>query len=151
MTLIKLCFASGLTIVTALIVIQFVPVTRTNPADQGQLVAPPEIQLTLRRSCYECHSNETRWPWYSRVAPISWLIVRDVDLGRKEVNFTEWGNYYPAVRRRKLEWIGRALREEMMPPWTYRLIHPSASLSDADRDALQRWIQFQITTPSSGK
>jgi len=146
----RIASAAGLAIVAALASAQFVASKRTNPPPRGSLVAPAEIEATLRRACYDCHSNETRWPWYSRVAPLSWLIVRDVTLGRKEVNFSEWGNYYPATRARKLEWIGRALREEKMPPWSYRLMHPGARISDADRAALERWIEFTLT-PSTQK
>ncbi len=130
-----------------LLAAQFISAKPTNPPGQGTLVAPPNIEATLGRSCYDCHSNETRWPWYSRVAPLSWLIVRDVNLGRKEINFSEWGRYYPATRRRKLEWMGRALRGEKMPPWSYRLMHPGAHLKDADRAALERWIESKLTTP----
>ena len=131
----------------ALVAAQFVPVERTNPPQDSALVAPPEIEATLRRACYDCHSNETEWPWYSRIAPLSWYIARDVNLGRKEINFSQWGSYYPARRRRKLEWIGRALHEEKMPPWYYRLMHPDARLTQADRDALQHWIESVLSPP----
>ena len=129
----------------ALVVAQFIPVKRTNPAGEGMLLTPPDIKLTLRRACYDCHSNQTQWPWYSHIAPVSWLIVRDVDLGRREINFSEWGSYYPATRRRKLEWMGRALREEKMPPWFYRLMHPGANVTEADRAELERWIKDTLT------
>jgi len=131
----------------AFVAAQFVAVTRTNPSAQGSLAAPSQIQAILKHACYDCHSNETRWPWYSRVAPLSWPIVRDVNLGRKEINFSEWGSYYPVTRRRKLEWMGRVLQEEKMPPWSYRLMHPGARLTEADRDALQRWIESELTAP----
>ena len=63
------------------IVIQFVPVNRTNPPVEGDLRAPTEVLSVLRRACYDCHSNETVWPWYSRVAPLSWVIAHDVTRG----------------------------------------------------------------------
>ncbi len=103
MTSVRIAAAGCLAAAVVLIAGQFVPAKRTNPPVQGVLVAPPEIEATLRRACYDCHSNETRWPWYSRVAPLSWFIVRDVEVGRKEINFSEWGSYYAATRRRKLE------------------------------------------------
>ncbi len=131
--------------------IQFVPAQRTNPPSHGKLLAPPRIDEVLKRACYDCHSNESHWPWYSHVAPLSWLIVRDVDLGRKEINFSEWRSYYPATRRRKLEWMGRAVREENMPPWPYRLMHPGARLTNADRAALERWVESVLTTSSPRK
>ena len=136
----------------ALAVVQFVPSPPPKISDapaQTALPAPPPIEAMLRRACYDCHSNETRWPWYSRVAPFSWVLVRDVNQGRSEINFSEWGSYYPATRRRKLEWMGRALREEKMPPWFYRLMHPGARLTDADRAALERWIESRLNTTSA--
>jgi heme-binding protein len=127
---------------------QFVRVQRTNPPATGDVSAPPRIEATLRRACYDCHSNETRWPWSSRVAPISWLVVHDVELGRQEINFSEWGEYYPATRRRKLQWTDRALRQEAMPPWAYRMVHPDARLTEEDRAALERWINREISSAS---
>lgn len=143
------CTTVLVVVAAALAAAQFVPAKRTNPPAQGSLVAPLPIAATLRRACYDCHSNETRWPWYSRVAPVSWLIVRDVNLGRKEINFSEWSSYYPRTRRRKLEWMGRALHEEEMPPSSYRLMHPDARLTDADRAALLRWTESALNTSST--
>jgi Haem-binding domain len=142
----KLAWALTLMASGFLLAAQFVPATRTNPPSLGALSAPPEIAATLKRACYDCHSNETRWPWYSYVAPLSWFIIHHVMLGRKEVDFSEWGSYYPATRHRKLEWIGRALHEEKMPPWSYRLMHPGARLSETDRVALDYWINSALTT-----
>jgi len=141
---------AALVILVIVLAILVFAVDRTNPPSKGALEAPPEIEATLRRACYDCHSNWTHWPWYSYVAPVSWLIARDVNLGRKEINFSEWGSYYPATRRRKLEWMGRALGEEKMPPWSYRLMHPGARLTDADRAALERWIESTLN-PSSAE
>jgi hypothetical protein len=132
-------------IVGGLLLAQLVPVQRANPPAKGDVSAPPRIEATLRRACYDCHSNETRWPWYSRVAPISWLAAHDVELGRKEINFSEWGEYYPTTRKRKLQWMDRALRQKAMPPWQYRIIHPGARLTEEDRAALEQWIDSEIT------
>lgn len=149
MTLRKLARLAALAVSVVLLAAQLVPVKRTNPPSLGTLPAPPQIDATLKRACYDCHSNETRWPRYSRFAPLSWVIVHDVTFGRKEVNFSEWGSYYPATRRRKLEWMGRALREGKMPPWDYRLLHPGARLTKADRAALERWIESALAAPST--
>lgn len=118
------------------------------PRSSGDIVVPPQIEALLTRACYDCHSNHTRWPWYSRVAPASWLVARDVELGRKELNFSEWGSYYPQTRRRKLQWMGRVLREGSMPPWNYRLMHPRARLNEAERAMLERWIDSGISAPA---
>ena len=144
-----IAYTTAVVMTAALVAAQFVPATRTNPPVQSNLVAPLPIAATLRRACYDCHSNETRWPWYSGVAPVSWLIVRDVNFGREEVNFSKWGSYYPRTRRRKLQWMGRALHEKEMPPWSYRLMHPGARLTEADRAGLLSWIESTLNTSST--
>jgi len=131
--------------------IQLIPVRRANPPVIGDIAASAEISASLRRSCYDCHSNETRWPWYSRIAPYSWFLVKDVKRGRQELNFSDWGTYYPATRHRKLEWIGRAVRDKAMPPWSYRLMHPGARLSEADRAAIEHWIESALAAPAKQK
>ena len=133
----------------ALLLAQLVPVERINPPVTGDLSAPPRIEATLRRACYDCHSNETRWPSYSRVAPISWLAAHEVERGRKQINFSDWGEYYPATRKRKLQWTDRAIRQEAMPPWPYRILHPDAGLTEDDRAALERWIDGEISGQSA--
>lgn len=142
--------AAGLLIVgAALSAAQLITAPVSNPPVTGDISAPPQIESTLRRSCYDCHSNETQWPWYSKVAPLSWMAAHDVALGRKEVNFSEWRSYYPATRRRKLQWIGRAVHEEAMPQWWYRLMHRDAKLTPADRLALERWVESQLSGPEN--
>ena len=127
-----------------LVAIQLVPSGVSNPASRGEVSAQPEIQETLRRSCYDCHSNQTQWPWYAHVAPFSWAVARDIELGRRQLNFSEWGDYYPVTRKRKLQWMGRALQQEVMPPLSYRLIHPSSRLSPQERAHLERWIDTEL-------
>ena len=136
------------------VAVQLVPLERVNlpvppllpsPPSTGDIGAPPQIEALLARACYDCHSNRTKWPWYSHVAPVSWLLARDVALGRKELNFSEWRSYYPQTRRRKLQWMGRVLRERSMPPWAYRLMHPGARLNGAERAMLDRWIDAGIS------
>ena len=74
----------------AFVAIQFVPVDRTNPPVKTEIAAPAEIHDLLRRSCYDCHSNQTRWPFYAWVAPVSWFVVDHVEDGRADLNLTEW-------------------------------------------------------------
>jgi len=131
----------ALVLVAAAAAIQFFPAARTNPPARQPLKPPPAVLKVLRRGCFDCHSNETRWPWYSHLAPASWIVVHHVNRGRQELNFSEWGGYYPATRRRKLEWIGRAVSEGGMPPWWYRLMHRKARLSQADCMLLKRWVE----------
>jgi hypothetical protein len=70
--------------------------------------------------------------------------VHDVERGRQELNFSEWGSYYFATQIRKLQWMGRALREENMPPWTYRIFHPGTGLTQRDSTVLEQWIEAEI-------
>ncbi len=130
---------------------QLVPVRIANPPSRGDVAAPPEVEQTLRRSCYDCHSNQTQWPWYTRIAPLSWLVAHDVNAGRRQINFSQWSDYFPATRARKLKWMDRALRGEAMPPWPYRAMHPSSRLGPADRDRLQRWIAAELAADESGR
>jgi mono/diheme cytochrome c family protein len=96
----------------------------------------PRTRELTARACFDCHSNETRWPWYSNVAPVSWLVQRDVDEGREEVNFSEWGT--------SLEESGEpaeAVAEGEMPPWYYTPLHPEARLTPEERQALVRGLE----------
>jgi len=122
-----------------LLLAQLVPVDRTNPPGGAEVAAPPEVHAILKRACYDCHSSETVWPWYSRVAPVSWLIARDVREGRNEVNFSIFTQYPEKRRRRKWKEIPEQIEKSEMPPWFYTAVHPEARLSDADRAALLRW------------
>jgi hypothetical protein len=112
---------------------------RTNPPVTADLQAPPDVQNVLRRSCYDCHSNETVWPWYSAVAPMSWLLHYDVTTGRQKLNFSEWGSLLPEEQVKPRREIIEALREGEMPPWYYLPMHPSARLTPADAGLVERW------------
>jgi len=96
----------------------------------------------MRRACYDCHSNETQWPWYARVAPVSWLVVRDVNRGRKHINFSSWDKYSddPETAIRKLRNLDKVMHNGTMPLWYYLPEHPDARLSDADREVLEDWV-----------
>jgi Haem-binding domain len=141
-------------VVVALGVMQLMPVQRPELAraqsEPADIAAPPQIEATLRRACYDCHSDETHSPWYSAIAPVSWLVAHDVDYGRREMDLSQWQNYYPATRLRKMEWMGRALHEEVMPPWPYRLMHPRARLSNEDRSTLEQWVEAQVEASQKG-
>jgi len=126
-------------IVLALIVAQFVPVERTNPPVEEEVPAPANVRAMLRRACYDCHSNETRWPWYSHVAPVSWLVAHDVHEARKHLNFSTWNQYNAKRQARKLNEVWEEVDEGEMPLWYYLAIHRDAVLSDADRALLREW------------
>ena len=120
---------------------QFIPVTRTNPPVTGDIPAPPEIKALLRNACYDCHSHETVWPWYSRVAPASWLVASDVKEGRGHLNFSTWSDYKPAKQGVLLEDAAEQVQEGEMPPLPYTWMHPLSRLTDAQKERLTTWMK----------
>jgi len=118
---------------------QVVPVERGNPPVTADLRAPPEVHAVLRRACYDCHSNETVWPWYAGVAPVSWLVARDVREGRDELNFSAWDPAAPRAAK-ALRKCAEELREGEMPPGPYVALHPQARLGEAERALLLGWL-----------
>jgi hypothetical protein len=115
-----------------ILVIQLVPMQRTNPKVESEIVVAPEFRDILKRSCYDCHSNETVWPWYSKVAPASWLVVGHVNEGRSRLNFSTWSQYDASQQAGKLREMGEEIKEGGMPLFSYLLLHPKAKLSAAD-------------------
>ena len=131
----------GIGCIAVVIVLQFVPVARVNPTERGQPAAASQVQALLQRACYDCHSNETRWPWYSQVAPVSFLIARDVTDGRRELNFSLWNQYNERRKSRKLKEIAEQVEKGKMPQWYYVPFHPEAQLSPAERDLILSWAK----------
>ena len=124
--------------------LQLVPLPRTNPPVEGALSAPPEVQTILDRSCADCHSHATLWPWYAHVAPISWLLVYDVHEGREHMNLSNWQKYSPKRQRNKTREIWEQVEEGEMPLPPYLWLHPNAKLSEAERETLQRWSEVHV-------
>jgi hypothetical protein len=131
--------------VTALAAIQFLPVQRRNSPAGGELTAPPEVTAALRGACYDCHSSQTRWPFYSAIAPISWLVAHDVNQGRRRLNFSDWNAYAsdPQTAGQKLNRVAELVDRGAMAPWYYRLLHPGARLSGAQRRLIVQWARQQ--------
>jgi hypothetical protein len=135
--------------VVALAGLQLVPVGRTNPPVESEVPAPTNVRNALRRACYDCHSNETVWPWYSHVAPLSFWIARDVKVGRGELNFSAWNRIETRQQVKKLKESWEEISEGEMPPWFYAGMHRDAALSNEDRTALQAWGLGGSPTASS--
>jgi len=131
----------GLGVLALFAVAQAIPVERTNPAARSDVQAPPEVSALLRRACYDCHSNETRWPWYSQVAPVSWFLAHHVEEGRKELNFSEWPVLDFEAQGHDLQDIEEQVSEGKMPLRTYKLLHPEARLDEAERSRLLQWAR----------
>ncbi|MGH0032716.1 MAG: heme-binding domain-containing protein [Myxococcota bacterium] len=116
------------------VLVQLVPYGRDHanpPVAQEPAWDAPATRELFFRACGDCHSNETVWPWYANVAPVSWLVQRDVDEGREHFNVSEWGR-----PKNEGDEAAEMLREGEMPPWFYLPAHPEAQLADAERDAL---------------
>ena len=128
---------SVLSLLVVLVPIQAIPYGRnyTNPPIVREPLWIDSATRTLaKRACFGCHSNETVWPWYSRVAPVSWLVRFDVDEGRRELNFSDWRS--GAREGERPDRIGREVAEGSMPPVMFRPAHPEARLSDAEKRRL---------------
>lgn len=141
----KLCTAKtfrliGVFGILVVVVIQLIPVNRDNPPVESEIAAPLEVRAVLRRACYDCHSNETTWPWYSKVAPVSWLIASHVEEGRKELNFSSWDKYSDKKKVKKLKESWEEIVEGEMPPWDFLLMHRDARLSPEDKELVHKWI-----------
>ncbi len=131
----------GLALIVIVIGIQLIPVDKSNPPERGAAAAPADVQTLLRRACFDCHSNETVWPWYSQIAPGSLLIARDVKNGRKEVNFSTWEKYDEKRKARKLKEIAKQVEKGGMPLFYYLPLHPEAKLSPAERELIVNWAK----------
>jgi mono/diheme cytochrome c family protein len=130
----KIILWGAIVIVVGFGLIQLVPYGRehTNPAvvQEPEWDSPRTRELAAR-ACFDCHSNETTWPWYSNIAPVSWLVQRDVDQGRRRFNLSDWGQ-----RSWDGDRMAEAVSEGEMPPWFYLPLHPQARLSDGEKQAL---------------
>jgi hypothetical protein len=109
----------------------------------------PQTRALAQRACFDCHSNETVWKWYSNIAPFSWLIQSDVDRGRSELNFSEWDQQTSDPRRTRAanpDRIARAIQEGEMPPGTYVPMHPEANLTQTEKDQLIQGLKTTLST-----
>lgn len=134
----------SLVVLGLVLVAQLVPYGRDH-SNPPSLAEPSWDRATTRalaeRACFDCHSNQTRWPWYSHVAPMSWLVQSHVDEGRRELNFSEWNRGNPEARE-----AAETVREREMPPRSYLLLHPEARLTDAEREQLARGLDATLSS-----
>jgi len=136
---------SGLVLVLAFVAIQFVPYGRDHvnpPVGAEPTWDSPGTRALAKQACFDCHSNETEWPAYSRVAPVSWLIQRDVSEGRAVLNFSEWQRPQEEAKEAAEEVL-----EGEMPLRIYQLMHAHARLSAADRERLARGLERTLGRP----
>jgi hypothetical protein len=126
---------------------QLVPVRRSNPPVEAPLRPPADVAAILQRSCGDCHSNETRWPWYARLAPASWLVARDVQVGRKNLDYSYWGQLSSAEQRREAQSIVGQVTSKAMPYRPYLILHPRARLSADEVKRLREWFSSPEAWP----
>jgi hypothetical protein len=126
------------------LLLQLTNPARTNPPVKRDFVAsmnpPAAIAEQLRAACYDCHSHETKWPIYARLAPSSWLVVADVNEGREHFNFSDWPEDSTRAAK-KLDRIGEVLEYHEMPPKKYTALHPEARLTEEQKKAIMAWTE----------
>ncbi len=134
-------------IILVLLAIQFFRIDKTNPPsvlsqDFIYLTDPSaEVATLLKTACYDCHSNQTRYPWYTNVAPVSWLIKGHINEAREYMNFSEWGTYPPEKRKQRLIKCLEEVGEGEMPLFSYTLINGEAKLNPAQQTVLTAWFK----------
>jgi hypothetical protein len=128
---------------------QFIRPARTNPpvdesrTIQAQAHVAPETAAILDRSCNDCHSNQTRWPWYTNVAPVSWFVIGHVNDGRRQMNFSDWAQYSTDDQQGYLKKICREVKSGGMPLPSYLWLHHEAKLSSEDVRVLCDWTSTE--------
>lgn len=134
-----------LIIVIVVVVIQLFRPHFENPPEDAQqtmqaiVPVPQNVQAIFERSCYDCHSSRTRYPWYSKLAPASWLLSSDINEGRQELSFSVFGTYPKAKAAKKLKKMCDEVKGGDMPPWYYTPLHAGSKLSEADRQTVCTW------------
>lgn len=134
-------------ILVVFLLIQFIPysIPENIPANENDLLAmedmDEEVALILRNSCYDCHSNETRMPWYGYVAPARWLVVKDINEGRDELNFSDWNKLEKREQINILQDLVEEIEGGHMPLPVYTLLHRDAKLNEAQKKKLSEWSE----------
>ena len=144
----KVLFVAGVAAVAAMGGSLIHPFVTTSISGGGQPILheaqiDPQTLAIIQRACQDCHSQRTEWPWYGHIAPVSWLLARDVQQARLHVNLSQWQDYSTDDRRRLLSEIGSAVRNHRMPLQRYALLHPEARLTDMERQQIYRWTRTE--------
>ena len=99
------------------------------------------VQILLENACYDCHSNNTNYPWYSNIQPVGWLMDNHIRKGKDELNYSEFGSYSPRRQLSKLIGIANSIRDDIMPLSSYKLMHKNSILSTYEKELLNKWVQ----------
>jgi len=136
-----------LVLLIALIVMQFIQPARNQsgqvlPTDMATMYKMPyTLQAILRTACYDCHSNNTNYPWYTYVQPVGWMLANHIRHGKEELNFSEFGSYSQRRQRSKLKSIGSQVKDDEMPLYSYTIMHKNARLSEEQKQLIIDWTQ----------
>ena len=132
--------------IVAFILIQFIQPARNI---NGQVLqtditrtyaVPPKVKAVLETACYDCHSNNTRYPWYASIQPGGWWLAKHIKDGKDELNFSEFGSYTPRRQANKLRSIQNSINDGTMPLWSYTLLHKNARLTNDEKALLIEWV-----------
>jgi hypothetical protein len=140
----KRFFAAALAVFAA---IQFIrpAENRGPPPDAADLIAeaapPPEAARILAAACYDCHSDQTRYPWYAEIEPVGWWLARHVRKGKEKADFSRFGALSRKDQANLFDTAVDTLNHDTMPPWSYRLAHPSARLNESEKTLLSAWFE----------
>ena len=137
----KTTIYSLFTLVAVLFIINSIPVNMSNPPVRSDIETPEKVKKILRESCYDCHSNETVWYWYTEYAPVSWLIAHDVNEGREYLNFSTWDKYSKTEKKELLADSIESINEGEMPMKIYELMHPDAKIDKEELKILTTWVE----------
>ncbi|PYS99140.1 MAG: cytochrome C [Acidobacteria bacterium] len=136
-------------VVVAFIVVQFIRPDFTNPPVNASetlwssTTVPDDVRQVLVRSCGDCHSNETAYPWYAKITPSNWYLANHIAEGRREMNLSVWNTYTPKKKLKKLEELCEQVERKEMPLPSYLWIHWNAALSDTERTMLCDWSKAE--------
>ncbi|WP_245906964.1 heme-binding domain-containing protein [Reichenbachiella versicolor] len=137
----------GLALIAVLVIIQFFGIDKETPMSdpKSDFIAihtpPTSVANMLKTSCYDCHSYETKYPWYTNVAPLSWWIGHHIEEGREELNLSEWSKYPQAKALHKLEEMYEEVEHDEMPLSSYLWVHSEAALTDEQKEEMVAWIK----------
>jgi hypothetical protein len=136
-----------LVLLVVFIAIQFVQPARntSGPTDISKTVSLPEnVHTILQTACYDCHSNNTRYPWYNYVQPVAWILTNHIKHGKKDLNFNEFGSYPARRQQSKLKAIADQVRDGEMPLYSYTIIHKKARLTKEEKSVIIQWAQNEM-------
>jgi hypothetical protein len=131
-------------LLTIFLLIQLKQPDRTNPPEREDTTIPEEVKVILKAKCYDCHSNESHWPWYSYIAPVSWWVADHVHDGRAEVNYSKWDTYDEDKQEDKMGETFDEVLDGAMPIESYLITHSDAKVTEEEIDIIDQWLAGEL-------